>query len=609
MINRLTSSLMLLVFSLTGLISPLNAQPDTVWTRTYGGNGNDVLLDIQADSSDGFFVVGYTNSFGAGDSDGWLLHIDSLGDTLWTRTYGDTAINRLYALELTDDGGYVLAGSMSYTTPDYNYDAWIVRIAANGDTLWTRTYGGNGHQSVYCIESTGDGGFIMGGEWHTGDDPQDAWLVRIDSNGDTLWTRCYGGDGYDEIRKIRHTSDGGFVMVGYNKPSATERHDTWLVRIDNMGDTLWTRTFAGPYFDAAWDVACTADGGFIIAGDIDVSGYSNTRGRLIRTDADGHVLWENTYHQGGSATFSAVQPAANGGFIIAGTSFDYRIGSKDGWLVYTDSVGQMIRAPTYGGSALEKFNAFQSTIDGGFILVGGSGYYDSTGFNGWLVRTQYVENISPGPFSLLNPPIDSIMVRIEDSIWDTVTFAWTSAIDTDDDSVLYILETSSESGALFPPLVYTIDTSTSLIPNFAFLLKSMALDTFHVNWDVSAWDTKGGYARASNGPGTFTFIFEYVGDVEDDEQSDIPKTYTLHPAYPNPFNPSTTLRYELPHAAQVTLTIYDLLGREVATLVDDYIQPGTNEIAWDAGSHPSGIYLARFATPGYSKTIKLVLLR
>jgi hypothetical protein len=89
----------------------------------------------------------------------------------------------------------------------------------------------------------------------------------------------------------------------------------------------------------------------------------------------------------------------------------------------------------------------------------------------------------------------------------------------------------------------------------------------------------------------------------------LPSAIRLHSAYPNPFNPFTTLRYELPQAAQVTLTVYDLLGREVATLVDTYTQPGTHETVWDAGSHPSGIYLARLATPGYSKTIKLVLLK
>jgi hypothetical protein len=88
-----------------------------------------------------------------------------------------------------------------------------------------------------------------------------------------------------------------------------------------------------------------------------------------------------------------------------------------------------------------------------------------------------------------------------------------------------------------------------------------------------------------------------------------PKRFALHPAYPNPFNPATTIRYELPQAATVTLTIYDLLGREVATLAEGYTQSGTHETIWDAGSLPSGIYLVRMASPGYSKTIKLLLLK
>ncbi|MFC1547896.1 T9SS type A sorting domain-containing protein, partial [Candidatus Neomarinimicrobiota bacterium] len=94
-----------------------------------------------------------------------------------------------------------------------------------------------------------------------------------------------------------------------------------------------------------------------------------------------------------------------------------------------------------------------------------------------------------------------------------------------------------------------------------------------------------------------------------EQRARLPATYHLFNAYPNPFNPFTTIRYELPQAAQVTLAIYDLLGREVATLVDDVIQPGSHDVAWDAGSQPSGIYLARLVTPGYSKTIKLLLLK
>jgi hypothetical protein len=94
-----------------------------------------------------------------------------------------------------------------------------------------------------------------------------------------------------------------------------------------------------------------------------------------------------------------------------------------------------------------------------------------------------------------------------------------------------------------------------------------------------------------------------------DEPVSYPTAFHLHQNYPNPFNPSTTIRYELPHAAQVTLAIYDLLGREVARLVDGYTRPGIHEAAWDAGTHPSGIYLARLVTPGFAKTIKLVLLK
>ncbi|MFC1547268.1 YCF48-related protein [Candidatus Neomarinimicrobiota bacterium] len=141
------------------------------------------------------------------------------------------------------------------------------------------------------------------------------------------------------------------------------------------------------------------------------------------------------------------------------------------------------------------------------------------------------------------------------------------------------------------------------------------------NWrEVRYWLEDTGYLGGFHGADfTSTFLYAVglggtliripLATLAVDEPPLVPTAFHLYQNYPNPFNPATTIRYELPQAAQVTLAIYDLLGREVATLVDGYIQPGTHEAVWDAGSFPSGIYLARLTTPGYSKTIKLVLLK
>ena len=154
-------------------------------------------------------------------------------------------------LQLTSDGGFmVLAGTRSFGAGAM--DCWLLRCNANGDTLWTKTYGGSGSDAVSSLTKTSDGGYaILGNTFSFGEPGQpDMWLLRTDANGDTLWTTIYNGPHYpwstDGGHFVKETSDGGLLLLGStNGLPNTGNRDIWLIRTDAVGDTLWTQTYGG----------------------------------------------------------------------------------------------------------------------------------------------------------------------------------------------------------------------------------------------------------------------------------------------------------------------------------------------------------------------------
>ncbi|MFC1547198.1 T9SS type A sorting domain-containing protein [Candidatus Neomarinimicrobiota bacterium] len=613
---RYTTLTILATLALTAVSTELEAQPDTVWTKTYGGEGNDKFYAIEAAVDGGFLLAGYTTSLGTDNTDGWLVRIDENGDTLWTRTYVDTSYACIYSITATSDSGFVLAGRQSHGIHEnVNYDMWLLRVDKHGDLVWERTYGGEGYDVAHCIRSFRDGGFGVVGQRGTDDGYADGWFLRLDAVGDTLWSRTYGDEDYDRLTSLEILEDDGAILIGVSSSYGAGKFDGWIVRIDVNGDRLWTKTYGGPEYDFFHDVTCLSDGGFILAGSSPLIGLQNSVGWLVRIDANGDSLWTRHYDASWSDGFFAIQPTHDSGFVLVGrTKMFWQDQRTDAMLTYIDSLGHVSRTPVYGSGGVDYLYAIQATGDSGFVAAGVTTSSGAGGSDGWIVRVKHIENKPPQPFHLLAPTPDSVIVLGEESSPDTVTFIWASSRDSEGDSIFYQFTFEGEAAFLFQSPILTSDTLLSLVPSWGTVLKALEWDTLYARWNVHAWDSKGGYTRPSNGPSTVTFIFDYVGDVEENDRSGIPLTFALHPAYPNPFNPVSTIRYDLPQAAPVTLSIYDLLGREMARLVDRYTEPGYHQTQWDGRDDtgralPSGIYIARLVTPGYSKAIKMVLLK
>jgi hypothetical protein len=183
-------------------------------------------------------MAGYTDTYGAGSWDFYVVKVDSSGDTLWTRTYGGTSGEEAFCLQETSDDGLIIVGyTSSYGAG--NQDFYVVRTNASGDTIWTRTFGGSDHDYAKSVKQTPDGGFIIVGSTASfGAGFTDCYIVRTDASGNTLWTRTYGGFDDERAHSVDLTSDGGYIVGAHTSTFGAGSYDAWLLRLAPEGEPV-----------------------------------------------------------------------------------------------------------------------------------------------------------------------------------------------------------------------------------------------------------------------------------------------------------------------------------------------------------------------------------
>ncbi|MBA7635861.1 hypothetical protein ES703_43465 [subsurface metagenome] len=212
---------------------------DLEWSRTYGSDGPDWGACVRQTSDGGYIISGYSESLNSL----WLLKTDEQGDTLWTLSSSQSwCAGRGYCVQEISDGGYIATGCVApfWDGKDHLY---LLKIDSEGDTLWTRgdwQWFDEGSGGVGCsVQETPDGGYIIAGytsPWF--DEIEDLWLIKTDSEGDTLWTRIYGGEAEDLANCVDQTSDGGYIVAGATKSFSVDGYDLWLLKTNSLGDTL-----------------------------------------------------------------------------------------------------------------------------------------------------------------------------------------------------------------------------------------------------------------------------------------------------------------------------------------------------------------------------------
>jgi len=319
-----------------------------------------------------------------GGEDFWVVKLKADGTKEWDKTYGGSDQDFLQALELTPDGGYILGGytwsnkSGDKSEPKKGYsDYWVVKLKADGSKEWDKTFGGKEGNTLTTLQTTHDGGYILGGNSDSrisGDKTQgtrgwnDYWIIKITADGSKVWDKRFGGTKDEDLQALQQTSDGGYILGGYSNSDAG-------------GDKTENRKGTSParYSPDYW---------------------------IVKLDANGSKVWDKSYGGQKAEFFTALQPTREGGYILGGFSYPGASGDKsepsrgeaDYWLVKIKEDGTKIWDKAYGGNDQDYLYTLQQTLDGGYLL-GGSSFSGISGektqpakngleFDYWVVKVE-----------------------------------------------------------------------------------------------------------------------------------------------------------------------------------------------------------------------------
>jgi len=365
-------NILLTIFTFFLFSTILTAQ--ITFQKTFGNAYlyTDYSVDL---TSDGGYII---TCYGASAGGISLIKVNASGDTLWTRNFTGLIHYAGWDVHQTTDGGYFLAGTASSLAG--NTSACLIKTDSGGNILWAKTIGGPFNEYGNSAQQTNDGGYIICGQslsYAAG--PVDIYLVKTDGNGDTLWTKTFGGTAIDEGISVMQTNDGGYIITGTTDSFGAGSSDIYLIKTDGNGNMIWSKTFGGTGFDEASDVKQTNDGGYIIAGMTFSFGAGSYDMYLIRTDVNGDTLWTKTFGGGAYEAAYSVQQTSDGGFIIGGMAHSFGAGNEDVYLVKTNSTGDLLWSKVYGGVNDDDGFCFRQTVDSGFIICGFTYSFNNTG--------------------------------------------------------------------------------------------------------------------------------------------------------------------------------------------------------------------------------------
>jgi hypothetical protein len=367
-------------------VSSLDEPPGVSWSKTYGGIHGELAYSVEQTADGGYILGGGTYSYGAGDSDAWLIKTNGEGKELWNKTYGGIYGDDFKCVIETSDGGYVAAGCAGYSTS--GRELWIIKTDENGTVIWDKKYRNGDKVFGNGIIET-EQGYVIVSE---ADD--DAWLVGLDKNGDMIWNSTFGGPKPDEgIAVIHDDINGGYVIVGNTYSFGYGSSDIWFIKTDETGGELWNKTFGGVEYDTGNDVIQTSDGGFAITGGI--APYGSIFGDVcfIRTDGNGNELWTKMYGGTDLDVGQSIIKTVEEGYLIVGITHSYEPKGFNGWVIKTDEDGGELWNITLGGEADDWAKSVIQLSDDGYMVTGKYGSknnYDDA----WLVKIGYVPTVT-----------------------------------------------------------------------------------------------------------------------------------------------------------------------------------------------------------------------
>ena len=453
------------------------------WQKVYGGKGTEKLSAAIVTSDGGFILSGHSNSdkFGSkkenanqGSNDYWIVKINAQGTVQWSKTIGGNGDDINPTVLQTKDGGYFVGGTSvsdisvnkTIASRDSSYDYWIVKLDAAGNILWDNTFGGIAAETMHSLAEGSNYYMAAGSSWsnkgfgksedNIGDLAwADFWMIKMTTGGTLIWNYVYGGGNQDQLTSLQICKDGGCYVGGYSysprggkkAPATLGNCDYYVTKTDATGTQLWDYAYGGTFSDYMTDAKQTSDDGFIIGG------YSNspviksktapflggTDYWIVKTNKTGVQNWDKTFGGSKNDFLISVQQTADKGYLLGGYSNSGISPTKseasrgyDYWVVKTDSLGNKQWDKTLGGSGDDTLCAALEISPGEYLLAGtssspksGNKTLPTIGNTGksdyWLVRFAVMgsagktadEKSSPASMASLNPGRNTTYTRLQ----------------------------------------------------------------------------------------------------------------------------------------------------------------------------------------------------
>lgn len=622
---------------------------EELWNRSIGigdASHTSVCNAVIEAKSDEYLMTGYTcPDSNSAVSDGFLLALENDGELLWVQTYHVERSQRLQAIREVD-GGYLLGGYTS--NEDGNEDFWLVRTDEVGNMIWSREFGeGDLMERCWSLISCREGGWAM-----TGSGQAQPNIARLDREAQLDWLVHYERDQAYITRCIVQTPDNGFALVGWMF-DVNDRDDfSFTLKVDSEGNEMWERldNFAMPeaYFNST---VISTDGSIIAAGSIiTAENRQECQGLLVKL-----------FPEFSPPEIVEYTPKDTMLTVLQGDTVDFWVSAHDAqndelhylWIIGEDTLSTDTTI-THVFDELGDFE-MQCQVSDGEFTVGIT----------WHVRVMafYIESFTPDTLEMTvrrDNSVDfalevrtledvefdylwtligrgqqrqvgeeeSVSVlfdltgdhRLEGMVWsdeaaDVVDWAihvrsviwywWPEEnelsipvdtrqefavfpFDPDSDSLSFLWYLNDEQLAVEDTMfVVTVDFPDVGNHTLASIVHDgCEVDT--VTWEIEVFDPRG---------------------TTSDDVAPLPETVALFNPRPNPFNAATTISYQLPEPGEVSIGIYDIHGRLVTMLVEGKTNAGFHSVVWDGNNVPSGIYLCHMRAPGYSRSVKMVLVK
>lgn len=288
----------------------------------------------------GFIIVGKTQSLEDGSEDILILKTNQSGHVEWSKNYGSFNDQSGDFIQLTLDGGYIICGQSVESYTGFN-KLNLLKIDSDGDEIWNQSYGGNGDAYGYSVISLSDGSYLAIGMTRSlGELNGDAWLIKIDSDGNEIWNQSYGGNGTDIIRSIVLT-DNGYLLAGNTNSYGNGNNDIFIIKVDQAGVQQWSQTYGGNGTDVGRSISKVIDGGYIITGYTDSFGNSSSFNIwLIKIDENGNLIWDKTYGENGDDRALDGHQTLDGGYVLTGFSDSNSNNTPSIIIIKTDKDGK-----------------------------------------------------------------------------------------------------------------------------------------------------------------------------------------------------------------------------------------------------------------------------